>query len=85
MKIQTSSIYKNYGQVPFYRRQWFFWIVFVFAWPIAVMILISGDVFYPKKGEIKAFGPINRIVAGVLLVIWTLSIIRAVLPIVQSV
>ena len=69
--------YASYDQVPTLRKQWFFWITwFVFA-PIAVVILITGDVYYRKKGEVRAFGMANRVVAGLLALLWLYAIIRA--------
>ena len=34
--------------------------------PIAIGILLFGDVYYQKKGVIKSFGLANRIVAGII-------------------
>lgn len=36
--------------------------------PIAIAILLFGDVYYQKGIEIKSFGLLNRIVAGVIAV-----------------
>ena len=70
--------YASYDQVPTLRKQSFFWITwFVFA-PIAVVILITGDVYYRKKGQVRAFGMANRVVAGLLALLWLYLIIRAI-------
>ncbi len=55
--------YATYDQVPTHRKQWFFWLTWFLLAPAAIAILITGDVYYPKKGEVRAFGPANRIVA----------------------
>jgi hypothetical protein len=61
-----GSDYGSYDEVPVYRRQWFFWLTFFFINPIALLILISGEVYYVKGGEVRAFGIVNRIVALLL-------------------
>lgn len=60
--------YDSYDQVPFYRRQWFFWLMYLIICPVAIIILLSGDVYYQKGEEIRSFGLLNRIVAGVIAV-----------------
>ena len=34
--------------------------------PVAIGILLFGDIYYQKKGEVKSFGLLNRIVAGII-------------------
>jgi len=58
--------YASYDQVPLYRRQWFFWLMYLTVTPVAVGILLFGDVYYQKKGDLKSFGRANRIVAGLI-------------------
>ncbi len=65
---QSGRRYATYSDVPFYRRQWFFWIMYFTLTPIALGILLFGDIYYPKRGEILGFGIANRIVAGILAV-----------------
>ena len=45
--------------------------------PIAIGILLFGDVYYQKKGEVKSFGLANRIVAGVIAVFILFRILGA--------
>jgi hypothetical protein len=61
--------YAAYSEVPFYRKQWFFWVMYFTITPVALGILIFGEVYYQKKGKIKKFGLANKIVAGILGVI----------------
>lgn len=63
----ASQLYTSYDQVPYYRKQWFFWLTYFLLSPVALVILISGDVYYPKKGTIRAFGIPNRVLAGLFL------------------
>ena len=62
-KPGSSQPYTDYSQVPYYRKQWFFWIMYFTISPVALGLLISGDIYYPKRGQVKSFGSANRIVA----------------------
>ena len=33
--------------------------------PVALGLLLTGDVYYERKGELRTFGPANKVVAGV--------------------
>ena len=61
--------YHSYFEVPFYRQQWFFWLSYLIVPPVAFFILAFGDVYYQKRGELKSFGIVNRIVAALFLLI----------------
>ena len=62
--VKATQLYSSYDEVPFYRKQWFFWLIYFPLQPIAIAILLFGDVYYLKKGEVKSFGLANRIIAG---------------------
>ena len=70
-----NKLYSSYDEVPIYRKQWFFWLMYFIIIPVALVILLSGDVYYQKKGDIKSFGIANRIVAGILAVLLLLRIL----------
>ncbi|MBN1180888.1 MAG: hypothetical protein JXB49_01285 [Bacteroidales bacterium] len=72
-------LYINYNQVPFYRKQSFFWLMYFLFCPIALGILLSGDVYYKKKGEVKSFGTANKIIAVIIAIFIMLPIINATL------
>ncbi len=74
---KDSQVYSSYDQVPFHRKQWFFWLMYFTISPIAIGILLFGDVYYQKKGAIKSFGLANRIVAGIIALFILFSIINA--------
>jgi len=72
---KASQRYTSYDQVPFYRKQWFFWSMAMFNFlvilnPVAIVLLVSGDVYYKKKGEVKSFGIAVRIVLGIILLLF---------------
>ena len=58
-----------YDQVPFYQKQGFFWLMYFLATPIALAILLFGDVYYLKNGKVKSFGLANKIIAGLIAVV----------------
>jgi uncharacterized membrane protein YgdD (TMEM256/DUF423 family) len=74
----SGAKYKTYDEVPFFRKQWFFWVSwFIFA-PVALVILFSGDVYYRKKGEVVAFGIANKVVGAIFCVLWIFRVYVAV-------
>ena len=54
--------YSSYEEVPFYKKQLFFWIMFFVFFPISVIILLIDDIYYQSNGELKSFGIFNKIV-----------------------
>ena len=44
--------YNDYGEVPYYRKQWFFWLMCLLFSPIAIGLLLTGDVYYKRRGEV---------------------------------
>lgn len=71
--------YSEYSQVPFYRKQWFFWLMYFTLSPVAIGILLFGDVYYVKKGKVTSFGLANRIVAGLIAASFLYGIFKALL------
>ena len=55
--------------------RWFFWLMYITITPIAITILLLGDVYYKKRGKVKSFGIANRIVAGLiaLVILWNIA------------
>ncbi|MGE0485644.1 MAG: hypothetical protein AB7Q81_15975 [Gammaproteobacteria bacterium] len=73
-----DPLYATYDQVPLYRKQWFFWLMYFTISPVAIGILLFGDVYYPSKGEVRSFGLANRIVAGLIGVYFIFNVVAAV-------
>jgi len=71
--------YATYDQVPTHRKQWFFWLTWFLLQPVAIAILITGDVYYRRKGEIRAFGPANRIVAMLIGLLYFIALINGII------
>ncbi len=68
--------YSTYAQVPYYRKQWFFWVMWFVLPPVAIALLLFGDVYYQRNGGVKSFGMANRIFAGIIAVFWLYTIFR---------
>ena len=73
---RPANLYATYDQVPTLRKQWFFWLSYFVFQPLAIGILVTGDVYYPKNGEVHSFGIANRIVAGLTALFWIASFIH---------
>lgn len=65
--------YTTYDEVPYYRKQWFFWVWWFLFAPVAIGVLLTGDVYYRNKGQVRNFGLPNRVVAGAFAVLWFLA------------
>jgi RsiW-degrading membrane proteinase PrsW (M82 family) len=66
----TAAQYASYDQVPTFRKQWVFWLLWVAFAPAAVVLLLTGDIYYVKKGEVRKFGMANRVLAGLIALLW---------------
>jgi len=68
--------YNNYEEVPIYRKQWFFWISFLVFFPIALFVVLTGDVYYKGRDDsVKRFGVLNRIVIAFIGALGILNIL----------
>ena len=63
---KTNERYSSYSEVPWYRRQWAFWLMYFTINPVALGILVFGDIYYVKKDKVVSFGIANRVVAGLI-------------------
>lgn len=72
-----ASKYLTYDQVPVFRRQWVFWLAWLIFAPIALAILLSGDVYYVKKGKVVPFGTANKVLGGLLSLAWIYQVIQS--------
>jgi hypothetical protein len=67
--------YSSYDQVPWYRKNWFAILTFLFFWPGLLVVLLSGDVYYESKGQLKTYSTF----AKVFLIGWCLLVLAALL------
>ena len=68
--IGNAAKYATYKDVPFFRRQWFFWLCWLVFAPVALAILLSGNVYYMKKGVVVPFGIANKVIGVLFSLIW---------------
>jgi len=63
--------FASYDQVPWYRKNWFAFISF-FAFPPALLIaLLTGGIYYEKKGQLKRYSIAAKIFFIILCLIYT--------------
>ena len=78
--VGVSPEYESYSDVPFYRRQWFFWTMWVCFAPVAVGVRLTGNVYYVNNNaEVRAFGKFSRIYTGLLALVWSVGILVALI------
>jgi hypothetical protein len=75
--MANQTKYATYSEVPYYRKQWFFWVTYLIIPIIPIILLMLGDVYYQGKDGVKSFGIANRIVAGIIAVIYIIKIISS--------
>jgi hypothetical protein len=70
----SKVAYTSYDQVPWYRKNWFT-VLSILLFPPAILIqLVTGDVYYVQKGELKTYGMISKCI----IVIWSIAVMYAV-------
>lgn len=72
---QANGPFVSYDQVPWYRKNWFAILCFLFFGPGLIGILLTGDVYYEKNGELRTYSQTTK---TVLIVLSVLFIIVAV-------
>lgn len=82
--IHTSEINQpdpisRYKQLPRPRQHRTFWLLFFLAPPVAIAVLLSGDVYYLRNGEIRSFSEANAFVALVFCAVWIANLMMAAL------
>ena len=70
--------YRSYDEVPWFRKQWFFWVMYLTLTPVALGILLSGDVYYRGHHEVKSVGTANRIAAGFIAILILVRLVRSI-------
>lgn len=65
-QVVTQPTYTSYGQVPWYRKNWFALVCGLFFAPGLLYPLITGNFFYEKNGQVVGYTKIAKI----LLIVW---------------
>lgn len=72
--------YKDYSEVPWFRKNWFIILLWLVFWPACLVLLWTGDVYYIKKGfmpgggsgELKTYGKSAKIIMSIIAILVTL-------------
>ncbi len=69
----TKRSYATYAEVPWYRRNWFVWgsFLFVLLWPVLVIVLVTGDVYYKKDNQVLQYSSAAK---AMILIMMTLML-----------
>ena len=75
--MTEKTIITEYSQVPWFRRNGFVILAWLLFWPVAIGILWTGDVHYMKKGQLKTYGKVAKVILTILAIIYTVQIFGA--------
>jgi hypothetical protein len=64
-----SAPYTTYDQVPWYRKNWFVIISWVVFFPIALIVMWTGDVYYVRKGLVTTYTKTSKILLTIIAVV----------------
>jgi len=73
-----ENMYSSYEEVPWFRRSFFVSLLTFTIWPIALGIILTGDVYYVNNGEVKTREMAAKVI--MLILIAFLAVI-SILPI----
>ena len=65
MAFEPTSDYKNYDDIPYYRKRWFFVLTLLFFIPLMSVLALTGEVYAFQNGEVKKYPASFRIMIGV--------------------
>lgn len=63
-----NAVYTSYGQVPWFRKNWFILLAALIFAPVTLYSLFSGDIYYVKNGQLATYSKVVKIVTIVLCV-----------------
>lgn len=73
----AGNKYSSYQQVPWYRKNWFAILSFLFFFPVTVGLLATGDVYYQRNGELKTYSTGVKVFFFVLCALWLVAVISS--------
>ena len=65
MAFEPTSDYKNYDDIPYYRKRWFFVLCFLVFIPLMSVIALTGEVYAFQNGEVKKYPESFRYIVGI--------------------
>lgn len=66
---EKKAPYVSYDQVPWYRKEWFAWLSFILFTPALIGVLLTGDSYYTRKGQLKTVSKGMKI----FFIIWSIG------------
>jgi hypothetical protein len=73
--FKDSTQIEQYRKIPWFRRNSCVILSFLFCWPLCLLILLTGEAYYIRKGQMKAYGKATRIGLCVLSVVMILAFV----------
>jgi uncharacterized membrane protein YvbJ len=67
--------YSSYDEVPVYRKNWFAILCSFIFFPAVIILLLTGDIYYESKGQLKIYSKGAKMFFYVLGLIMIASII----------
>ena len=67
--------YSSYDQVPWYRKNWFAITSFFLFFSILLIVLLTGNVYYERSGELRTYS----IWARIFIWLWSFGLILSIL------
>jgi hypothetical protein len=61
--------YSTYEEVPWFRRSFVVFLLLLILWPASLIIILTGDVYYVQKGELKTRGKAAKAIMLTLIAI----------------
>ena len=61
-------VYTSYDQVPWYRKIWFAIVCALIFSPITLILLLTGDIYYRRRGQLKTYSKGTKISLIVLII-----------------
>ena len=70
----------DYYQFPFHRRNGFFTLSFLLFCPLALLILLTGPVYYRRRGEVRKYGILAHLFLIVVIAVFLWAVWGNQLP-----
>ncbi len=70
--------YASYDQVPWYRKEWFTWLCFFVFTPALAVLLLTGESYYTRKGQLKTVSKGLKIFFIIAGIIWLLQVVAMI-------
>lgn len=76
--MSTTKNYTSYEMVPWHHKNWFAIASALLFAPVLLAVLLTGDIYYTKKSELKTYSKSARIFLIIWSVLFTLQLVSSV-------